>query len=239
MGLDQTIKQRLLGAVVLIALAIIFLPGILGKKNVNKQFQSKIPAQPQLTRQAEQTISEQTTSEQTTSEQTTSEQTITDGDESESRLTDAAVESNSERVPQTETQPQSQPNSPIDNQAQSTAQSAAQANSASTKTHPGQDLKNAATEPDKTAQATQAVVKEQQHGFPLKSSWIIQVGSFSSRTNAQVLSDKLEQAGLKAFVRHVNIKDKKMLYRVYVGPWLKKKQAQAKLEQAARKPLLH
>ncbi len=44
MVIEQTIKQRLIGAVVLVALAVIFLPGILGQKKTNDSvFESKIP----------------------------------------------------------------------------------------------------------------------------------------------------------------------------------------------------
>ena len=47
MAMDQTIKQRLIGAIVLVALAIIFLPGILGQKKQQSEFSSQIPKKPE------------------------------------------------------------------------------------------------------------------------------------------------------------------------------------------------
>lgn len=44
--MDNSLKQRIVGAVVLIALAVIFLPLILKEKTRQASFQSKIPARP-------------------------------------------------------------------------------------------------------------------------------------------------------------------------------------------------
>lgn len=49
------------------------------------------------------------------------------------------------------------------------------------------------------------------------SGFVVQVGSFSQRQNAMVLSDKLEAAGFPAFVESGKNKDK-TIFRVKVGP---------------------
>ncbi|HID81019.1 MAG TPA: sporulation protein [Chromatiales bacterium] len=49
------------------------------------------------------------------------------------------------------------------------------------------------------------------------SGFVVQVGSFSQRQNAMVLSDKLEAAGFPAFVESGKSKDK-TIFRVKVGP---------------------
>jgi len=44
--MENSLKQRLVGALVLIALAVIFLPPILKEKTQQEPFQSQIPAKP-------------------------------------------------------------------------------------------------------------------------------------------------------------------------------------------------
>ncbi len=68
---------------------------------------------------------------------------------------------------------------------------------------------------------------------PLPSAWAVQVGSFTDRQSAQILQDRLRQAGFAAFVDEAD--DGR--YRVRVGPMLD--QNQAKAEAAAIKQRLH
>jgi len=64
--------------------------------------------------------------------------------------------------------------------------------------------------------ATPAVIDEQ--GLP--EAWSVQVGAFSSQTNANALVKKLKAAGFKAYLRELD-----GLARVLVGPKLTKKGA--------------
>ena len=57
------------------------------------------------------------------------------------------------------------------------------------------------------------------------SGWVVQVGSFSSQSNAMALRDKLRGNGFNTFVERVGGSD--IVYRVRVGPEIKKAQAQA------------
>ncbi|VAW89000.1 hypothetical protein MNBD_GAMMA18-2192 [hydrothermal vent metagenome] len=56
------------------------------------------------------------------------------------------------------------------------------------------------------------------------SGWVVQVGSFSSQSNAMALRDKLEASGFNTFVERVD--GNNIVYRVRVGPEIKKAQAQ-------------
>ncbi len=56
------------------------------------------------------------------------------------------------------------------------------------------------------------------------SGWIVQVGSFSSESNAFVLRDKLRKKNFTSFVERVE--GNKVIYRVRIGPELKKEQAE-------------
>ncbi len=63
----------------------------------------------------------------------------------------------------------------------------------------------------------------------LLGNWVVQVGSFSSEQNALRLRDKLRKAGFVAQVEKVRVKEKS-LFRVRVGPYLER--SEADLDQA-------
>ncbi len=58
-------------------------------------------------------------------------------------------------------------------------------------------------------------------------AWAVQVGSFSRRDNALALEKKLKKAGYPAFVEQVKLAKGGSRYRVRVGPWVKKSEAEA------------
>ncbi|CAM3512831.1 SPOR domain-containing protein [Parendozoicomonas haliclonae] len=57
-------------------------------------------------------------------------------------------------------------------------------------------------------------------GLPI--SWTLQLAAFSQADNANVLQDKLRKDGYRAYTREGSAADNKSLYRVYVGPDLRK-----------------
>ncbi len=57
------------------------------------------------------------------------------------------------------------------------------------------------------------------------SGWVVQVGSFSSRRNAQVLRDKLRKQGHASFVEAVK-RASGTAYRVRIGPQVSRKSAE-------------
>ena len=68
------------------------------------------------------------------------------------------------------------------------------------------------------------------------TAWIVQVGSFTSASNAKALRDKLRKMGYASFVEAVKVKEG-MNYRVRVGPELTRTLAdklQKKLEEKAK-----
>ena len=58
------------------------------------------------------------------------------------------------------------------------------------------------------------------------NAWVVQVGSFSERKNADALSAKLKLAGFTTFVEQI-VGDNAEVYRVRVGPELGKEKADA------------
>lgn len=69
---------------------------------------------------------------------------------------------------------------------------------------------------------------------PELKRWYIQAGSFSKKENAQALADNLKKQGMPVFMETIQLAGKGTMYRLRVGPELDKKRAQAmqqKLEQ--------
>lgn len=62
------------------------------------------------------------------------------------------------------------------------------------------------------------------------TGWIVQLGSFSTQANALALRDKLRGKGYTSFVEPVKSADK-TVYRVRVGPELKREKADALLQK--------
>jgi len=60
-------------------------------------------------------------------------------------------------------------------------------------------------------------------------AWTVQIASFSSRVNADVLKSKLHKAGFKAYIQKIKNKKKRSIYRVRIGRAANKKLALALL----------
>ncbi len=213
MAIEQTIKQRLIGAIVLVALAVIFLPSILGQKNERKTFTSKVP---QI---------------ETTSVDKSKPDNFSDNSaELNSSSSQGSVEANNDASSVSEKATDKVTNkASSDNNVDSGASSESASRQVTDKANSG-----SATSPSSQEQSGQPGAKsigsdttesKDQPSLFTRDSWVIQVGSFSSHANAEILSKRLEEQGMKSFVRPVDLKDKQLLYRVFVGPYLEKQQA--------------
>lgn len=93
---------------------------------------------------------------------------------------------------------------------------------------PEQASKKAAAAPpakaaDKTAGKPPAAAPEKDKvGL---TAWVVQLGSFSSEENARSLNDRLRKSGYAAFVEPL-MQDGERVFRVRVGPELKRSEAQ-------------
>ena len=58
------------------------------------------------------------------------------------------------------------------------------------------------------------------------SAWVVQLGSFSSKDNAESLNSKLRKAGFRSFVEPLK-QQNSTVYRVRVGPEIKRSEADA------------
>jgi len=200
---ENSLKQRIIGAVVLIALAIIFLPAILKDKDHSGTFESKIPAQPEELanyRVDIKKIDELVANQKTKAKQSVNQQDTTD------KPIKIETETPSEQVNQSLDSPK--------------------VTERKTKQIDNLDIKDSRANNKHTA-----VVKLKPTKISEKyqdAAWVIQVASFSKLTNAKKMVSRLKQNNYKAYRRKV-VSGNVGVIRVFVGPYIEKKDAQKAL----------
>jgi len=181
--MDEGLKKRLIGAMVLVSLVVIFVPMLLQREPVLEQEirKSNIPPRP-------------------------------DRD-----FTSRVIPSESEQLalpPKEVVKIQAGDRPPLVKQQKSSSQPS---KSASGQTGP-------------TGSKTSPAVVEPRVGI---SAWIIQVGSFSKRGNAEKLVTQLRGKSFSADIEQASVKGRTM-YRVLVGPEVDRKRAEAMLARLNR-----
>ncbi|HSJ49522.1 MAG TPA: SPOR domain-containing protein [Gammaproteobacteria bacterium] len=202
--MDNLVKQRVVGAVVLVALAVIFIPILLEGPDDDAGPRSLDLPQP-IEEMREGRIEPMEPVLVVPPEPVT---TVVIGEDGTATLapddTTAAVPeaSTSEAVPEPEAE------------APSPAEAAPQADAAPE------------PEPEAAPQASNTPA-------PATAGWVVQVGAFGQEANAIALRDRLRKAGHTAFVERVVV-DAKAVYRVRVGPYVERSAAEAELTGLAR-----
>lgn len=205
--MEQNLKQRLVGALVLISLAVIFLPLVFdGQKQRIDTSEYAIPEKPAITITApeveplEKAIQEQYVPAAQVAEAKQEQDTVTE--ESAPAPSDTAS-----AVPQP-TEPSEPPATPVEQ----------------TRAYLEEEKAVDAALQDKPVTET----------VPLADAWVIQVGAFSSEANASGLQDKLKAAGYPAFVKSVK-GGNGLLYKVYVGPEIRRAELERHKSDLERK----
>lgn len=178
--MNDHIKRRLVGAVVLVSLAVIFIPMLLdgGRQSGMPMFGSNIPEKPDYRFEPLDIPLE-------------------------------PVEPIAAEKPRIVEKPEPEP-------------APAPRRSASADTAAAAEAKKPPPKPVRTEAAAREPV-----------AWVVQVGSFSSSDNALRLRDKLRGKGFTAFVEKLSA-DGKRVYRVRIGPELKREEAEATLKRLQR-----
>jgi DedD protein len=208
--MEHRLKERLIGAAILVMLAVIFIPMILNNAGSNETAitRTNIPEPPagdfntrvvplresdvqQPPEQPRETVTEEVAGEQAPPQETEPKvATPTTREEGKEATTPAPEEAKPAAAPVTK------PAAP-----QAAAKTAAPAPSAGTTSAQSRDARGL-------------------------TAWVVQIGSFSSQANADRLVKKLRDAGYPAFVEPVKQGGEKV-YRVRVGPELQRSDAQA------------
>lgn len=200
--LDKGMKQRMVGALVLVALAVIFLPMLFSREDEMRQVQvdaPQAPAMPSLPQVQVETI------------QVPEQQPVADMSEQPPVVVDES------------TAPASTPSQPIAPapsaapQAQApAAKPVAPAPAAKVETRPAA---TPAPAPAASAAKPAAPSKIDANGLPV--SWSIQLASLSNRAGADNLQKTLRSQGYNAYIRSAD-----GMNRVYVGPLIERAEAE-------------
>lgn len=197
------LRQRLIGALVLVALFSIMVPFFLGDQPTSAEHIANIPPAPEQISGADIPIEEGTPE--------TPVDEVTAGTVNEAAMSSA---------------PSSIPNplpvkKPVKNgiAASATPPDTSSA-SATTSAKPPAQKSTPVTSPIVSSSATRSP-----SGAPVHA-WVVQLGSFSSEQNAWALRDKLRNKGYHAFVERIS-EGSKMVIRVRIGPEARRATAQA------------
>jgi DedD protein len=200
--LSPALKNRLVGTIIVVAIAVIFLPDLLdGKKETKRDLFVDLPEKPKM--KEVKAPSEFDTGKikqaATRKVEVLSEQALDDV-EPNTQVSTETKEQNKEPVVDVKI--------PDVHEAQLEYSEAT--NSSSQKTNKTNSL------------AEQTVVKQDQDKLLAGAGWVVQLGSFRHQKNVQELLSKLEKGGYRAFSRPVKTSAGN-LTKVFVGPDLDKK----------------
>jgi len=232
---DIKLKHRLVGACVILALAVFFLPMILDSEKYNQEIESKIPEQATLNitsqdgdegsitinldeDEPEKAIQvpakiEEIESQTSSEPQDASEANITDENTSEAKITS--------QVTTTANDNNDKPVDIVDNTKSGSTDSADEQITEPVATETKETVEESVVADDDIQMTPETTEKPD---FAEKA-WVIQIGSFSNKANATSLVAELRNKGFRAYQR-----DAKEYTRVFVGPYPDQSAAEKRTE---------
>ncbi|AKE51932.1 SPOR domain-containing protein [Kangiella geojedonensis] len=233
--MDIKLKHRLVGACVILALAVFFLPMILDSEKYNQEIESKIPEQATLNitsqdgdegsitinldeDEPEKAIQvpakiEEIESQTSSEPQDASEANITDENTSEAKIPS--------QVTKTENDNNDKPVDTVDNTKPRSTDSADEQITEPVATETKETVEESVVADDDIQKTPETAEKPD---FAEKA-WVIQIGSFSNKANATSLVAELRNKGFRAYQR-----DAKEYTRVFVGPYPDQSAAEKRTE---------
>ncbi len=214
--MEPALKQRLLGAAVIVALAIIIIPFLLDGSGTEPVSDVPLPPEPQHPQQGP------LVTDTTVPAPTTEPQSRVIDQYSQPPTTPGTAES----APVPVAPAQSSAAEPVAPAPQAAAPAPAPAMAPTTAPAPAapSPAPQAKTEPQPPAAVATPSAEELTH------AWAVQVGSFSQSEKATALRDRLRKQHFKAFVEEFKSAKGQSLYRVRVGPVPERPEAE-KLQQ--------
>jgi DedD protein len=204
---EPNIKYRVTGALVLIALAVIFLPLLLDGQKKNQILESNIPDKP-----------------------VTGEIiliNIADTEKANEQLKNNSEQSNDETAEQIESQIVKEVIVKSTNEAKTSANKSIKTTEKKPVVKPPVTkplvTKSLDTKPLEKTQIARADRPQYK-----SSAFVIQIGSFSNKDSAQKIVDNLKAAHYKAYLKH-GMSNGESINRVLVGPELKRENAESQL----------
>lgn len=208
--MENSLKQRIIGAVVLAALAIIFLPAILKEKVSNGPFVSQIPEQPQALKDY-------------VIDKKKIDDLVSDKDKIKDQLNKQLADSRQAGLS----------SESADNGLKNEALNGSGANKRKSKAEPTQATGSPTSANKDARESTPQVKQIEPPKTFIASAWVVQVASFAKESNAISLVRKLKDSQFKAYRRKVKANNQQV-YRVFVGPYIEKKDAASASEKIAK-----
>ncbi|WP_428552765.1 SPOR domain-containing protein [Pseudomonas edaphica] len=196
--LDSAYKQRMVGALVLVALAVIFLPMLFSRQDEQRQVVVEAPAAPQAPAMPQVQVEPVVVPEP----QTLPEEPVPSDDEVAAQTAPAAP-----AVPVQQSVPVVKPASPP-------AAPVVAAKPAA----PAPAPKPVAPQPAAPGKPDVGQSRIDPNGLPI--SWSIQLASLANRESADALQKKLRAQGYNAYIRSADGKN-----RVFIGPLIERAEA--------------
>lgn len=218
--MDTSLKQRLMGALVLISLAVIFLPLVFdGQQERIKTEQYEFPEQPVVTLHSTdfKPIKEQGR-DVLDAVEAIHRQKQEQADLSQDSPVSDTPSNTTTPVSAVEAESTSAPSVPAEESMQDVATKAPILVEADTMGTPQQQAQEHI---EAERRVDERIQKNPDEDLKLADVWMLQVGAFSSQENALALRDKLIAAGHKAYAKPVQ-----GLVKVFVGPEIRRPAAE-------------
>ena len=237
--MDEKLKHRLVGASVIVALAVFFLPMILDSEKYRSQIQSQIPPVPGIsqTKSADVTLTKEEDGRVSSTDPLESGPLVINLDEKEQldnkKLNVNSNSASKESTQTVKTEPSPTPTVvPVESSQPATNTVANDKAEVTEKEQPEQiaqkpvvnkQVSKVKEQAKSKAKVEPAKSTEKELAFS-ESAWLIQIGSFSNKENATRLVKQLRDKGYRAYQRVGE-----SYARVYVGPYPIKAEADKRI----------
>jgi DedD protein len=213
---DILLKQRLVGAIVIISLGVIFLPMLFtGREELgDAEFESSMPSEPVYEIKAPSLTEKEAPEPPPLEDPQLSEPSTMPAPEVKQTTRETAKTEHSE--------PLAADTAATASKQESKQKAVVQKPATTEKPSPAPKPKSTPSAQSAAAQpiAEAPAKTDEIHG------WVVQVGSFSKQSNAEALRDRLRAKGMPSFVMQAS-SDGKTVYRVRVGPSLDRESAES------------
>jgi len=196
------LKQRLVGAFVILSLAVIFLPMIFDEPHsVEKVTVEPVPPKPKF----QQIVIEKPSRPKFK---------MLDVDSADKKIKEIDLIKSVPALKETVKAKSSADKSKVTNKSKATK-----------KTSPEKSVKEIVKAKPKAKNKTRLTKPKVSHLPIFKNIWMVQLGTFSKTKNAYALRDRLRKDGFDGHAKDINIKGKKAV-RVFSGPFVNRREAE-------------
>jgi len=210
-SVEPNIKNRVTGAIVLVALGVIFLPLILDGQKKNQILESQIPEKPIKGEIILVNVDDIQSNSKANSNNSADKSDKTNGPEVNNKNSAKEIVQNKEPIQTPTKTPKNE---------SKTEQSATKKEVSK----PKPEIKHSKPE----VIVSKPVEERRSRPNYKAAAYVIQLGSFGNKTNANKLVSKLKKASYKAYLSNGK-SNGKTIYRVLVGPILIRNQAESKI----------